>query len=196
MSQFERSLAELGIAVIHANSPQAKGRVERLFKTLQDRLVRELRLAGVRSVTEANAFLAHYLPQYNRRFRKAPAGPADLHRPAPTSRELDRVLCLKAERTVRNDFTIAHHTRLYQLEQPTRARQVTVEERLDGSLHLTYKGQELRYHAVAARQRTEAPAPSRPLRPTKRWTPPPDHPWRKRRVLPPPRTQDQSIAGF
>jgi transposase len=195
LSQFERSLAELGIEVIHANSLQAKGRVERLFKTLQDRLVREMRLAGICSVAEANAFLAHYLPQYNRRFRKVPAATADLHRPAPTSRALDRVLCLKTERTVKNDFTIAHHTTLYQLEQPTRARTVTVEERLDGTLHLTYKGQELRYHAVAARRPTAAPVRSRALRSTQRWTPPPDHPWRKRRVLPQPRTQDQSIAG-
>ena len=116
-SQFERSLAELGIEVIHANSPQAKGRVERLFKTLQDRLVKELRLLGVTSVAEANAFLESYLPQYNRRFSRVAASVADLHRPTPSSRALDRVLCIREERTVKNDFTIAHNRTLYQLVQ-------------------------------------------------------------------------------
>jgi transposase len=194
MSQFERSLAELGIDVIHANSPQAKGRVERLFKTLQDRLVREMRLRGIQSVAAANAFLQHYLPQYNRRFSQGAASAADLHRPAPARRELDRVLCIKAERTVKNDFTIVHHGALYQLDQPTRARTVTVEERLDGTLHLTYKGQGLRYRAIPARRPKEAPEPPRALPAKKPWTPPTDHPWR-RLLLPKRRTKDQSVAA-
>lgn len=83
MSHFEKSLAGLEIEVIHANSPQAKGRVERLFKTLQDRLVREMRLVGIKSVKEANEFLTTYLPKYNRRFKKPAVLDADLHRPAP-----------------------------------------------------------------------------------------------------------------
>jgi len=179
MSQFERSLAELRIEVIHANSPQAKGRVERLFKTLQDRLVRELRLVGIRSVAEANAFLECYWPPYNRRFSRVAASAADLHRPAPASRALDRVLCIREERTVRNDFTIAHHGTLYQLEQATRAKQVTVEERLDGTLHLTYKGRELRYRAIPVRPPKVTPAPARRLHGKHPWIPPVDHPWRK-----------------
>jgi transposase len=112
MSHFEKSLAVLAIEVIHANSPQAKGRVERLFKTLQDRLVREMRLLGVKSVEEANAFLTDYLPKYNRRFAKPAASEADLHRPALHGRELDHILCIKEERTVKNDFTIAHNSTL------------------------------------------------------------------------------------
>jgi len=195
LSQFERSLAELGIGVIHANSPQAKGRVERLFKTLQDRLVRELRLAGIQSVAEANAFLERYLPQYNRRFSTVAASAADLHRPAPASRELDRVLCIKEERTVRNDFTIVHHGALYQLDQPTRARKVTVEERLDGTLHITYKGRELRYRPIPARLPQEAPEPPRALHAKKPWVPPADHPWR-RLLLPKRRTKDESVAAL
>jgi transposase len=194
LSQFERSLAELGIDVIHANSPQAKGRVERLFKTLQDRLVREMRLLGIQSVAEANAFLERYLPQHNRRFSKVAAAAADLHRPAPASRELDRVLCIKEERTVKNDFTIVHHGALYQLDQPTRARKVTVEERLDGTLHVTYKGRELRYRALPAQRPQEAPEPPRALHTNKPWTPPTDHPWR-RPWLPRRRTKDQSVAA-
>lgn len=194
MSQFERSLAELGIDVIHANSPQAKGRVERLFKTLQDRLVRELRLVGIQSVAEANAFLERYLPQYNRRFSKVAASAADLHRPAPASRALDRVLCIKEERTVKNDFTIVHHGALYQIDQPTRARQVTVEERLDGTLHITYKGRELPYRAILARLPKDTPEPPRALHAKQPWTPPADHPWR-RRLLPKRRRKDQSVAA-
>lgn len=194
MSQFERCLAELGIEVIHANSPQAKGRVERLFKTLQDRLVRELRLLGIRSVADANAFLERYWPQYNRRFSKPAASLADLHRPAPARRELDRILCIKEERTVKNDFTIVHRGALYQIDQPTRARQVTVEERLDGTLHLTYKGRELRYRAIPARLPTAAPEPPRALHAKKPWTPPAAHPWR-RRLLANRRPKDQSVAA-
>jgi transposase len=193
-SQFERSLTELGIEVIHANSPQAKGRVERLFKTLQDRLVRELRLLGIRSVAEANAFLARYWPQYNRRFSRPAAAAANLHRPAPASRALDRVLCTREERTVKNDFTIVHHGTLYQLAQATRAKKVTVEERLDGTLHLTYKGQALRYRMIPVRLRQDAPKPPRVLHVKQPWTPPADHPWR-RLFCSKRRSRDQSVAA-
>ena len=93
-SQFERALAELGVELIHAHSPQAKGRGERLFKTLQDRLVKDLRLAGISTIAAANQFLETWLPRYNRCFAVPPANPADLHRPCPASRELDRTLCL------------------------------------------------------------------------------------------------------
>jgi transposase len=194
MSQVERCLAELGIEVIHANSPQAKGRVERLFKTLQDRLVKELRLAGIQSVAEANAFLERYWPQYNRRFSRVAAAAADLHRPAPASRALDRILCIREERTVKNDFTIAYHGTLYQLVQATRATKVTMEERLDGTLHITYKGRELRYRAIPARPPKAAPEPPRALHATKPWTPSADHPWR-RRLGPQRRTKGQSVAA-
>jgi hypothetical protein len=81
MSQFERSLKELGVTVIHASSPQAKGRVERLFGTFQDRVIKEMRLGGIRNKDEGNAFLESYLPDYNRRFRVSPAQDTDLHRP-------------------------------------------------------------------------------------------------------------------
>jgi transposase len=178
MSHFEKSLATLDIEVIHANSPQAKGRVERLFKTLQDRLVREMRLLGIKTVEEANAFLTDYLPKYNRRFSKPAASEADLHRPALHSRELDRILCIKEERMVKNDFTIAHNSTLYQIEQATRAKKVTVEERLDGSLHISYKGQDLRYREITKQPTEGTPEPPLLLRERKIWIPPADHPWK------------------
>lgn len=193
MSHFEKSLTELEIEVIHANSPQAKGRVERLFKTLQDRLVREMRLVGIKSVDEANKFLATYLPKYNRKFKKPAVSAVDLHRPALHSRELDRILCIKEERTVKNDCTIAHNGKLYQIEQATRAEKVTVEKRLDGTLHIIYKGQDLRYREITkrpAREISESPLLPQEKRP---WSPSSDHPWRKP-FLSKRRTRDQSLA--
>ncbi len=97
-SQFGRALTELGVELIAAPSPQAKGRVERLFATFQDRLVKELRLAGIATLAAANQFLEHYRPVYNRRFAVPPAQAADLHRPAPSARALDGSLCLKTMR--------------------------------------------------------------------------------------------------
>ena len=108
LSQFGRALSELGVELIPAHSPQAKGRVERLCKTVQDRLVKELRLAGVSTLDEANRFLEDYLPLDNQRFSVQPAQPADLPRPRPAHRELDRILCLQTTRCLRKDFTIAH----------------------------------------------------------------------------------------
>jgi transposase len=179
MSHFEKSLAALAIEVIHANSPQAKGRVERLFKTLQDRLVREMRLLGIKSVGEANEFLKTYLPKHNRKFTKPAVSETDLHRPALHSRELDRILCIKEERTVKNDFTIAHNGTLYQIEQATRAKMVMVEERLDGTLHISYKGQDLRFREIARKPAKETSEIPVLLQEKKPWTPPVDHPWKK-----------------
>src|SRR3972149_4251863 len=176
-----------------ANSPQAKGRVERLFKTLQDRLVRDMRLAGIKSVEEANEFLKTYLPKHNRKFKKPAASDADLHRPAPHSRELDRILCIKEERTVKNDFTIPHNGTLYQIEQATRAEKVTVEERLDGTVHITYKGQELRYREITKKPTEVTPESPLLLREKKPWIPPADHPWKKSFLLR--RKREQSLAA-
>jgi transposase-like protein len=180
MSHFQKSLAELVIGVIHANSPQAKGRVERLFKTLQDRLVREMRLLGIKNVTEANEFLITYLPKYNRRFKKEAASEVNLHRPALHSRELERILCIKEDRTVKNDYTIAYNNTLYQIEQATRAKIVTVEERLDGTLHITYNGQDLHFREITKQlNKATAEAPLL-LQEPKPWRPSADHPWKKR----------------
>jgi len=175
-SQFERSLAELGVAIIHAHSPQAKGRVERLFRTFQDRLIKELRLAGVATLDVANRFVATYLPIYNRRFAVPPAQAADLHRPRPASRDLDRSLGLKTTRVLRRDWTVAHHGQLYQIRDNVRATHVQVEERIDGTMRLTHHGQPLTYQAIAARPRkTARPETRRPPRqPVKPRT---DHPW-------------------
>ena len=182
MSQFERALSELGVKMIHAHSPQAKGRIERLFGTFQDRLIKEMRLAGVATIAAANRFLGGYLPIYNRRFAIQPAQAADLHRPISKGLDLNGALCIKTERTLRNDFTVAHNRKLYQIADNLRAQRVMVEERLDGSLRITYQGKRLRYHAIALRPMRvrETPQPVLKIHRTK---PAPDHPWKKR-ILP------------
>ena len=178
-SQFARSLAELGVELIHAHSPQAKGRVERLFATFQDRVIKELRLAGIATLEAANDFLETYLPAYNQRFTVPPAQAADLHRPRPSAQALDRILCLKTTRVLRRDWTVAHNGHLYQIHDPIRATHVQVEERVDGTMRITHQGRTLDSQAIAARPARVATPPRtqdarRPGKPTR------DHPWRKR----------------
>ncbi len=151
LSHFERSLQALKVTVIHAYSPQAKGRVERLFGTFQDRLVKEMRLAGISNQEQGNAFLKTYLPKYNKQFRVAPAQDTDLHRPFRDHRQLDRILSIRTERALRNDFTIAHDKRLYQIKDNIRAKKVVVEERTDGTMRILHNDQRLRYQEITVR---------------------------------------------
>jgi len=189
-SQFGRALGELGVELIPAHSPQAKGRVERLFKTVQDRLVKELRLAGIATIEAANRFLEAWLPIYNRRFSVQPAQATDLHRPKPAGGDLNRILCIKTTRCLRRDWTVAYHGHLYQVRTNVRATHVMVEERVDGTMRITHHGRPLDYHAIPARpermaEPPKAQVPRRPVKPTLA------HPWRKR-LLP---TQDTHAAA-
>jgi len=182
-SQFGRALVELGVELIAAHSPQAKGRVERLFKTFQDRVIKELRLAEVSTLDAANAFLKRYLPIYNQRFTVPPAQAADLHRPRPTRGELDCILCIKTTRVLRRDWTVAHNGHLYQVQTNVRATQVVIEERVDGTLRITHQGHVLAYARIAARPGHPAVPQTESRRP-RRVTQARTHPWRKR-ALPP-----------
>ncbi len=175
MSQFERALDELGVEVIHAHSPQAKGRIERLFGVLQDRLIKEMRLRGVTTKEEANEFLKEYLPKYNRKFKVCPANNTDVHVRLPRYFNLDTYLCVKTQRTVRNDQTIAHNGNLYQIEEAVVSKKVTVEERLDGSLHIISAGAALKYREITERPKKK----NRGKRPKTPYIPPRDHPWRQ-----------------
>lgn len=179
MSQFERAVGELGVEVIHAHSPQAKGRIERLFRTFQDRLIKEMRLAGISTKEAANLFLGTYLPVYNKRFRVLAAESADLHRPIPKGVNLNKTLCMKTERTVRNDRTVAHECKLYQIEEKVTAKKVIVEERIDAKLYLTDQGHALKYKEITTRPRREEEAPKRSLKVKRGIAPTPDHPWRR-----------------
>jgi len=178
LSQFERALKELGVEVIHALSPQAKGRIERLFGVLQDRLVKEMRLRGIRTKEEANAFLEEYLLRYNERFGVCPTHEADVHVKLPPSVDLDAYLCIKTERTVRNDHTIALDGRWYQLEERG-GKKVVVEERIDGSMRILSRGVPLKYKEITDRPKKQE-TPKNVAR-TFRQPPKPakDHPWRK-----------------
>lgn len=177
MSHFEKSLAELDVRVIHAYSPQAKGRVERLFGTFQDRVVKEMRLAGVTNIAEGNTFLDGYLPEYNQKYAREAAQKVDFHRPVANKRSLNKILSIKTSRALRNDFTIAHDKKLYQIKSNIRAKRVTVEERTDGSMRILHNGQPLEYHEIVARPiREEKPRQrSRPIIVSK---PSPSHPWK------------------
>jgi hypothetical protein len=184
LSQIERALKELGVEVLHAHSPQAKGRIERFFRTLQDRLVKEMRLRGIRTLEEANQFLEEYLPVYNRRFSVCPKGKDNFHRPLPKGLVLDTILCIKTERSLRNDFTVAHNRKLYQIEDSVKASKVTVQQRVDGSMIMTHKGRSLRFKEI-----TERPVREKPqvvlMRIRKPYIPSADHPWRKFKIRKP-----------
>ena len=176
LSQFGAALQELGVNLIHAQSAQAKGRVERLFKTFQDRLIKEMRLNGIKSIGEGNEFLEDYLPVFNRRFNVVPLESQDLHRPLPKGVGLDKILSIKTPRALRNDFTVLHEGNLYQVEDNIRSKKVVVEERLNGQLLITYKAKALRYSRINQR-------PARIQQPRKHkqriYPPiPKDHPWR------------------
>jgi len=193
-TQFGRALRELGITYIGASSPQAKGRVERSFQTDQDRLVKELRLQGMATIAEGNAYLdGEYVSLLNRRFTVAAASGVDAHRPL-LGYDLGAILSVQTKRTVANDYTVRHGGRRYQIERRSisgglRGGRVVVEERLDGSLRLRFRDRYLHFQEVepvaprppawselggagacAPPPVAAAPAPHRP---------PADHPWRK-----------------
>ena len=208
-TQFGRALKELGVQPILASSPQAKGRVERLFGTLQDRLVAELRLTRASNVDEANRVLWAFLPHYNARFGVPAAQPGLAYREAPPEVDLDGVLCFKYRRIVANDNTVRFFGRTLQLlpdlDRVSYAHaRVEVQERLDGSLAVAYQGkviatQEAPPHPFTLRARkgsrslptTSHPSPStrvdalRHPAPTSHdnngigHKPGPLHPWRK-----------------
>jgi len=144
-TQFGRLLEELEITSIPALSPQAKGRVERMFGTFQDRLVAELRLAGAADLQEANRVLWDFLPEFNRRFGVKPAQEGSAYRPLPEGMEIEDVFCFKYQRTVAADNTICFgKERLQLLPGPDRlsyARaRVELQRRLDGALVVRYQG--------------------------------------------------------
>jgi len=157
-TQFSRALKELGIELILANSPQAKGRVERLWGTCQDRWVKELRLAKVKTMEQANQLLESKLePEFNRKFTVKPASGNDAHRALDRSQDLASILSIQEQRTVANDYTIRFENRTYQLLPPTwpgeRKGVVVVENRLDGSMHVRLKRRYLAYKMLLGSER-------------------------------------------
>ena len=150
MTQFGRALHALNIDIICANSSPAKGRVERANKTLQDRLVKELRLAGAATLAEGNALLPAFIADYNARFAKAPANNKDLHRPLRAGDDLDDAFAWKEERTLSQALTLQYDKVMFILEPSEQAKaaigkRVTVVDYPDGRLAIRYSGIELAY---------------------------------------------------
>jgi hypothetical protein len=153
-----------------------------------------MRLAGIESLEQANRFLVHYLPIYNRRFSVKPVEKVDLHRPIPCSRDLDGILCIKAERVLRNDFTVAYNGKLYQIEEATRTKKVTIQERLDGSMRILHQGRPLRYQEIVARP-VKVTEPSETRVTAKRATKPsPNHPWKRMGYFQNGKRQQQAVT--
>ena len=148
LTQFGRACKELGIELIFAHSPQAKGRVERVFRTLQDRLSKELRLSRVSNLEEANHLLKSYLPVFNKKFEVQAQRAGDFHRPIDKRMDIDDILSVQTERFLRNDRTILHHNQWYQILNKTRAQRVMVYEYLNGQLALKYGKNKLQFKAI------------------------------------------------
>jgi hypothetical protein len=196
-SIIRTALAELNVELIQAHSPQAKGRIERNFGTSQDRLIKEMRLLGISTLEDANRYLEEvYIDYWNRRFAVEPAQAKDVHRKLPKSANLEALFAKTVTRSVYNDFTIRYKNRLWQIPkrqargiQP--GHKVTVEIRLDGSVHFRFNKRYLDLEVVQILRRhgpshTTAPPPDRPRTytkgPRRQPIPPkpgPDHPWRK-----------------
>lgn len=181
-SQVQRALHEFGVDVTFAHSAPAKGRIERLFRTFQDRLVKEMRLKGIKSVKEGNKFLRYYLPIYNRRFMVEAIEKGNLHRPLPKGIDLDRILCKKTERSLNKDSTVAHDKKLYHVLDKTCAKKVMVEERIDGKMLITHKGEALKYREIARRPTRKEVKKPYIFKIKKVATPAANHLWRQYKV--------------
>jgi hypothetical protein len=184
-TQFGRAMEALGVDLILAHSPQAKGRVERMNGTLQDRLVKELRLAGISDLASANRFLdGKFLREFHRQFGREAASPVDVHRVAP--RNLDEVLSWEEERVVQGDWTVTCQGQRYQLDRQHEAmslvrRKVTVRRLRDGRVQVVHRGQPLKWRRLPAGSQRKPTAVKQPEpRPTpKPRVPAVNHPWRR-----------------
>jgi transposase len=188
LTQFGRMCHKLGIEIIAASSPQAKGRVERNHGTHQDRLVKKLRLRKVDSLEEAHRYLEEkYCAEHNARFAVRAAAPQDFHLPSPGARQLETIFRLERERALSNDWVVRNENHFYQVERqslhhaPAKSK-VRVCEWEDGRIEIHYRGQKLSWKRIPAR-----PLPSKPEdnprvlseETRKKWKPGPDHPWRR-----------------
>ena len=182
-TQFGRAIAELGVHITCAKSPQAKGRVERMNGTLQDRLVKALRVEGIDDIAAANAYLqSTFLPHLNARFAVAPADATDVHMTVDAS-QLTAALCERADRVVSKDQCVMWDNRVLQLYSQTNLAHKRVEVRrlLDGQTQVQRNNVLIAHRALAVRpQKTVAQPPlqQRNVQYKKSWKPPANHPWR------------------
>lgn len=209
MTQLERAMKQLGVRVIHANSPQAKGRVEKMNHTLQRRLVKEMRLNHSNTIEQANQFLADvFIPKFNQQFGVIPKKKNNLHRKLNEKgvKELDQILSIQNIRQVNNDYTVRFENSYYQLttNQPTtvyKKDQVIIEEWLNGEVKISLRNICLNYFRLPTRPKKEIKVDLAALtvRQPTGWKPPLHHPWRasflinkKQSILPAVRQGNQS----
>ena len=202
LTQFGRAVRTLDIQPIHAHTPQAKGRVERANQTLQDRLVKELRLRDIRDLEAANAFLGAYREDFNRRFAVPPQQPENSHRPVlHRADELHQILSIHHQRTLTKDLAFRLDNTHYQLQgqgrgHRLRGKRITICAHFDHTLTVLSAGRSLAYRVLqvgeppapitddkAVHQHVDAAKAQQGARKT--WRPPADHPWKKKRFNPP-----------
>ena len=182
LTQFGRAMSELGTTIIAAGSPQAKGRVERMNRTLQDRLLKELAKEGITEIAAANAFLeSKFLPRFNERFFKTPVSGVNVHRPLPRGMRLENVLCHKESRVVGQDWCVQFEGRILQIARRHQSlklagKPVEVWQHPNGNLQLRHRGELLTFTELSQRPSKE-PVPRRTSF-NAPWRPAPDHPWR------------------
>lgn len=185
LTQFGRACRELGIDIVAAGSPQAKGRVERKHGVYQDRLVKELRLAYIQDIPSTNTFLEGYVVTLNSRFAVEPANPADFHRPVPQGLDLRNVFCMEETRVIGNDWVVRYNNRFFQIipqsNLPPSRNKVTVQEHLDGSIHILYRSKEIVFTEIYERPQCPQAPTSKVLVSTseKAHVPSQNHPWRR-----------------
>lgn len=190
LTQFQRAMEEVRIEVIPANSPQAKGRVERLFGTLQDRLIKELRLQKISTKKEANEFLEKvFIPKFNQKFSVKPRIHSNLHDPlsCKEQKSLASIFSRQTKRTVQNDFTFSFKNQWYQLTKDQTATvckkdTIIVEERLDHTIWVRLRSKYLNYKLLPTRPKKEKQTSFKqwvlPATTREPYRPPKNHPWR------------------
>jgi transposase len=186
MTQFGRAMKELDIEIICANTPQAKGRVERANQVLQDRLVKEMRLRGISSIEAANEYAAEFMSDYNARFAVQPRSSHDAHRSLGTKEDLERVFTLQEQRNLSKNLTLQYKNVVYQIQtsRPSyamRKASVTVCENNQGKIEILYKGKSLEYTIYQEQQRQAEVVSSKDIdnKLKKPYKPGKNHPWRK-----------------
>lgn len=185
LTQFGRAMRELGVELILAHSPQAKGRVERRHGVFQDRFVKALRLQQINTLESANSYLEReYLDELNEKFPVAARSSLNLHRPLPRGLNLNHVLCYQEQRVVQNDWTVSWCNRILQLgaehQKLSLARKkIMVSELLDGSIRLTWGSRLLSWTEVTTRPSKAKPKPSHPVPIKAPYKPAANHPWRR-----------------
>ena len=192
LTQFQRAMRELNVGVINAHSSQAKGRVERLFKTLQDRLIKELRLNNISTIKKANEFLEKvFIPKFNAKFSVVPRSNANLHKRI-TKQEFGQfpaIFSRHYERTIRNDYTLSYKNDWYQLEETQgvamfKKEMVTVEESFDKTVKFKLRGKYLNYKKLPEKpQKVSEKAIPWVLAAPMPNIPPINHPWRGRQLV-------------